>query len=222
MLFVSIYGELHTIYSNLVMLNEMAFFETQINVLRKDENGEGRWIETSSLELVPGDIIEMKQGTKLPCDAIMLNGESVINEAMLTGESAPVVKESIPNSNEIIENFNIENKTQVRESQIILQVKHFLFSGTEVVQNRTTGDEISTALVVKTGFMCEKGEMIKSILYPVPERFNFQHESLVYLLSSAVVCIIGFGAVLFWYIEYYKPFDIVVRYFAGKKPILFH
>lgn len=85
-----------------------------------------------------------------------------------------------------------------------------------MVQNKTARNERSTALVVKTGFMCEKGEMIKSILYPVPERFNFEYESLVYLLSSVVVCIIGFGAILFWYIEYYEPFDIVVRYLTGK------
>ena len=95
-------------------------------------------------------------------------------------------------------------------------MKHFLFSGTEVVQNRTEGGEPNTALVVKTGFMCEKGEMIKSIMFPTPERFNFQWESLVYLISSFMVAIIGFGAILFIYIEYYKPFDIVFRFYSGK------
>lgn len=114
MLFVSIWGELYTIYSNLVLLNKMAFYEYQVDVFRIDDNGEGRWIEISSLNLVPGDIIETKQGLKLPWDAIMLHGESVINEAMLTGESAPVVKESIPNTQEVVETFNIENKSQVR------------------------------------------------------------------------------------------------------------
>jgi cation-transporting ATPase 13A3/4/5 len=176
MLSVSIYGELITIYTNLRQLKEMAYYECKVNVRRRDSNGEISSQEISSVNLVPGDVMEVPEGTKLPCDAIMLEGESVVNEAMLTGESCPVIKESIPNNNEITEDFNIENKNQV---------KHFLFSGTEVVQNRTVGDQPNTCLVVKTGFMCEKGEMIKSILYPTPERFNFAYESMVYLLSSA-------------------------------------
>ena len=37
----------------------------------------------------------------MPCDMILLNGSCVINEAMLTGESAAVVKNCIVPSNEV-------------------------------------------------------------------------------------------------------------------------
>jgi cation-transporting ATPase 13A3/4/5 len=50
----------------------------------------------NSLELVPGDIIEIEDNMTMPCDAILLNGQTIINESMLTGESIPVLKMPLP------------------------------------------------------------------------------------------------------------------------------
>ena len=50
----------------------------------------------SSIDLVPGDIIEIEDGVIFPCDLILLNGSCVVNECMLTGESTPVLKTSLP------------------------------------------------------------------------------------------------------------------------------
>ena len=44
-------------------------------------------------ELAPGDKVLVKPGEKIPADAKVLEGESSVNEAMLTGESRPVPKE---------------------------------------------------------------------------------------------------------------------------------
>lgn len=51
-------------------------------------------IEEVKLEvLVSNDIILIKPGEKVPADGIIVDGSSYLNEAMLTGESAPVKKE---------------------------------------------------------------------------------------------------------------------------------
>ncbi|MCC9169010.1 copper-translocating P-type ATPase [Pontibacter harenae] len=43
-------------------------------------------------ELQPGDIILIKPGEKVPADGVVEQGESYLNESMLTGESKPVQK----------------------------------------------------------------------------------------------------------------------------------
>jgi len=52
----------------------------------------------NSLDLVPGDIIEIEDNMTMPCDAILMNGQVIVNESMLTGESIPVLKMPLPYS----------------------------------------------------------------------------------------------------------------------------
>lgn len=53
----------------------------------------GNTVEDIRLEeLWKGDIILIKPGEKVPADAIIVEGESYLNESMLTGESKPVKK----------------------------------------------------------------------------------------------------------------------------------
>lgn len=44
--------------------------------------------------LCPGDVIQVAEGEGLPVDGLVLEGESRVQEAVLTGEQAPVVKRS--------------------------------------------------------------------------------------------------------------------------------
>ena len=41
-----------------------------------------------------GDVVTVKPGGRVPADGIIVDGESEVNEAMITGESAPVAKKS--------------------------------------------------------------------------------------------------------------------------------
>jgi len=38
--------------------------------------------------------------TKMPCDAIIITGCAILNEAVLTGESIPVLKTPLPDNHE--------------------------------------------------------------------------------------------------------------------------
>lgn len=53
---------------------------------------DGKEIEISSSETVKGDIFLVRPGESIPCDGIVLEGESAVNEAALTGESLPADK----------------------------------------------------------------------------------------------------------------------------------
>ncbi len=52
----------------------------------------GKIIKVSLVEIREGDIVFVRPGSKIPTDGIVIEGESDVNEAMVTGESKPVSK----------------------------------------------------------------------------------------------------------------------------------
>ncbi|MDH4263524.1 MAG: heavy metal translocating P-type ATPase [Spirochaetia bacterium] len=63
-------------------------------VLKTDENRNQKETEVLIEHVVPGDIIVVYPGEKIPVDGIIIEGTSAIDESMLTGESIPAEKKS--------------------------------------------------------------------------------------------------------------------------------
>ena len=59
----------------------------------------------------------------VPCDFLLLNGSCVVNESILTGESIPLIKDSIVNLDEDAV-FDIKNRHK----------NNVVYCGTEVLQ----------------------------------------------------------------------------------------
>ncbi|MBU1365822.1 MAG: cadmium-translocating P-type ATPase [Gammaproteobacteria bacterium] len=53
---------------------------------------DGQWIDMPVEALMPGDVFLVRPGESVPVDGELIDGESSVNEAMLTGESMPVGK----------------------------------------------------------------------------------------------------------------------------------
>ncbi|XP_053974573.1 polyamine-transporting ATPase 13A3-like isoform X1 [Hylaeus volcanicus] len=129
--------------------------------------------------LVPGDILVIpSHGCLMPCDAVLLTGNCILNESMLTGESVPITKTPIPSSNEI----TYDTKEHAR---------HTLFCGTRVIQTRYYGSEKVLAVVVRTGFNTSKGGLVRSIMYPPPVDFKFEQDSYKFVILLAGIASIG-------------------------------
>jgi cation-transporting ATPase 13A3/4/5 len=64
-----------------------------VKVFRKKNYKE--YNEINSIDLVPGDIFAISDKMQIPCDCILVSGDVVLNECMLTGESIPIPKISI-------------------------------------------------------------------------------------------------------------------------------
>ena len=134
---VSLFATLYDSYKNMKNLRKMSFYSCQVNIFRgvqnlfslktdkTDINPEINNCKKSirSLDLVPGDLIEIPENSIMPCDIIILNGSCIMNECMLTGESIPVLKNSLPYNN-LIFSPNEENKSSV------------LYSGTFCIETR--------------------------------------------------------------------------------------
>lgn len=62
--------------------------QTMVRVIR-----DGKEQEIDSRYLVPGDIVYLEEGSKIPADGEVIESMNLeVNEAMLTGESLPVIK----------------------------------------------------------------------------------------------------------------------------------
>jgi cation-transporting ATPase 13A3/4/5 len=169
--------------SNLKSIRRMARYSIPVKVYHKSLDGDIQSIEIQSSNLVPGDIFEVPDdGMAMPCDCILLTGSVIINEAMLTGESTPIIKSHLPN---IKQNFDEENDT-----------KYFLFAGTKIVQKRPENKKPVIALVYSTGFNSVKGNLIRSILYPVEMDSKFAQESVKFMAFMAILCVVGWLSVL--------------------------
>jgi len=53
---------------------------------------DGKELEVPTAEVVSGDVVVIRPGNKIPVDGTVLEGASLVDESMLTGESMPVAK----------------------------------------------------------------------------------------------------------------------------------
>jgi len=53
---------------------------------------DGRELELPTADVLAGDVVVIRPGNKIPVDGEVLEGESLVDESMLTGESMPVSK----------------------------------------------------------------------------------------------------------------------------------
>src|SRR3954466_8489126 len=59
---------------------------------------ERKWVQIQSDMLLPGDlcsVVRSKDDSSVPCDMVIVDGGLIVNEAMLSGESTPLLKECV-------------------------------------------------------------------------------------------------------------------------------
>ncbi|XP_043258659.1 polyamine-transporting ATPase 13A3-like isoform X2 [Colletes gigas] len=132
-----------------------------------------------SSDLVPGDIIELpKHQATVICDAVLLTGQCILNESMLTGESVPVTKTPLPSRHVLYDPKECSH--------------HTIYSGTTIIQTRCYDNEPVLARVIRTGFHTNKGGLVAAILYPPPADFKFDQDSYKFIGILALIATCGF------------------------------
>ncbi|KAH7152534.1 hypothetical protein B0J13DRAFT_548672 [Dactylonectria estremocensis] len=175
--------------STMKRLREISRFECDVRVLRN-----GFWRYIASSDLVPGDVYELSDPnlTQFPSDSLLLAGDCIVNESMLTGESVPVSK--LPATDETLRSMDLAASSVTPDT-----ARHFLFCGTKIIRARRPqedqdGDAVALALVVRTGFNTTKGSLVRSMLFPKPSGFKFYRDSFRYISVMAIIAGIGFVA----------------------------
>ncbi|EIW82801.1 Ca-transporting ATPase [Coniophora puteana RWD-64-598 SS2] len=170
-------------------MREMSRFSCKVTVFI-----DGSWTERDSTDLVPGDIINLSelQSALFPADMLLLSGDAIVNESMLTGESVPVSK--VPARDEDVARW--KDVGDVGQGDGVGRA--FVYSGTKVVRIRgalapdgTTGRP-ALGLVVRTGFSTTKGALVRSMLFPKPMGFKFYRDSMRFIAVLAGIAGLGF------------------------------
>ncbi|XP_028367974.1 polyamine-transporting ATPase 13A2 isoform X6 [Phyllostomus discolor] len=155
-------------------LSDMVKLSVRVCVCRP--GGEEEWVDSS--ELVPGDCLVLpKGGGLMPCDAVLVAGECVVNESALTGESVPVLKTALPEG-------PVPYCPETHR-------RHTLFCGTLVLQARAFVGPHVLAVVTRTGFCTAKGGLVSSILHPRPINFKFYKHSMKFVAALSVLALFG-------------------------------
>ncbi|KAF9921400.1 hypothetical protein FBU30_008602 [Linnemannia zychae] len=199
-------------------MRNMSRFTCNTKVFRS-----GRWRYIGSEELVPGDVFEVTDSelTVFPCDAVLLTGDCIVNESMLTGESVPVSK--IPITDTALQHMDLSLSNIPAEI-----ARHFLFSGTKIIRARPgvsvqpattdpTDDELGTspplrglAMVVRIGFNTTKGTLVRSMLFPKPNDFQFYRDSFRFIGILAMIASFGFLVSTINFIHMGVPFRAMI------------
>jgi P-type Ca2+ transporter type 2C len=115
----------------------------------------GKEEEIPTKELVPGDILLLEAGDKIPADARIIENYSLkCDEASLTGESVPVRKDVKP----LAENVRVSDR------------KNMVFTGTTVTYGRAKAAVTSTAMNTELGKIAEEVTAVKEEKTPLEKR----------------------------------------------------
>jgi cation-transporting ATPase 13A3/4/5 len=165
----------------------------------------GVWKDVCSEDIVPGDLYEISENVHiLPCDSVLISGDCIVNESMLTGEAVPVFK--TPASDLDLSTMNTSTD---------INSKYYLFGGTKIVRVRGSNLEglpsmQALAMAVRTGFNTTKGSLVRSMMFPKPNKFQFYEDSFKFLGVLGLIATCGFLLTLIWFIKIKVPWDLIV------------
>lgn len=157
---------------------------------------DAQWVQISTTQLLPGDVVSVTRtsdDSAIPCDMLLIDGSCIVNEAMLSGELTPLLKESI----------------RLRPAEDRLDVEAFdknslLHGGTmalQVTKPEATGavpaapDNGALAYVVKTGFETSQGSLVRMMIFS-SERVSVGNKEAFFFILFLLV----FAIAASWYV----------------------
>ncbi len=129
-----------------------------------------REVELAAWEIVPGDVVILEAGDKIPADGKVFEAYSLqINESILTGESLPVIK-------------SVKDK------------ENTLYFGTTVVSGRGKFEVLQTGVKTRFGNIAQSLSEVEDEQTPLEVSLDklIKGVAVVVLLSSALIFVIRF------------------------------
>ena len=166
-----------------------------------------KWEQITSDKLLPGDLVSVgrtKEDSGVACDMLLVEGTAIVNEAMLSGESTPLLKDSIQlrPGDAPLEPEGLDKNAFLYGGTKVLQVTHGLVSedAPETVPTLVSGvrpppDNGAMAIVVKTGFETSQGSLVRTMIYSTERVSANNVEALLFILFLLI-----FAIAASWYV----------------------
>ena len=168
---------------------------------------ENKWEQITSDKLLPGDLVSVgrtKEDSGVACDMLLVEGTAIVNEAMLSGESTPLLKDSIQlrPGDALIEPEGLDKNAFLYGGTKVLQVTHANASedAPETVPTPASGvtpppDNGAMAVIVKTGFETSQGSLVRTMIYSTERVSANNAEALLFILFLLI-----FAIAASWYV----------------------
>lgn len=138
---------------------------------------EGREWEVESRRLVPGDLVLLESGTRVPADIRLIATTALaMDESLLTGESVPVAKQSAP----------------ADAAAALPDRANMAYTGTVVARGRGRGYVVATGAETELGAIAGRMREEEQAATPLQQRMG--RFARVIGLVVAVSAALGFGA----------------------------
>ncbi|KAI4100779.1 MAG: hypothetical protein L6R37_005271 [Teloschistes peruensis] len=167
----------------------------------------GKWEQITSDKLLPGDLVSVgrtKEDSGVACDMLLVEGTAIVNEAMLSGESTPLLKDSVqlrPGDAQI-EPEGLDKNAFLYGGTKVLQVTHGVASeeAPDTVPVLISGvdpppDNGAMAVIVKTGFETSQGSLVRTMIYSTERVSANNVEALLFILFLLI-----FALAASWYV----------------------
>jgi cation-transporting ATPase 13A1 len=166
-----------------------------------------KWEEVQSDKLLPGDLVSVgrtKEDSGVACDMLLVEGTAIVNEAMLSGESTPVLKDSIQlrPSDARLEPDALDKNSFLYGGTKVLQVSHgtTVEDAPDAVPVSSSGvppppDKGAMAIVLKTGFETSQGSLVRTMIFATERVSANNVEALLFILFLLI-----FAIAASWYV----------------------
>ncbi|CAG0989814.1 H+-transporting ATPase [Anaerolineae bacterium] len=140
---------------------------------------EGQEVEIPARDLVPGDVVMLRAGDKIPADARVIESINLqIEEAALTGESVPVEKQTAPLS-------ELESALGDRKSMA--------YAGTAATYGRGRAIVVATGMKTEFGKIAQMLQTVESGKTLLQENLDKVGHTLARATLVVVAIIVAFG-----------------------------
>ncbi|KUJ16269.1 uncharacterized protein LY89DRAFT_782556 [Mollisia scopiformis] len=162
-----------------------------------------KWEHTHSDKLLPGDLVSVgrtKEDSGVACDMLLVEGSAIVNEAMLSGESTPLLKDSVQlrPGDATLEPEGLDKNAFLYGGTKVLQITH---GNTEEARPKVASgvspppDDGALAIVVKTGFETSQGSLVRTMIYSTERVSANNAEALLFILFLLI-----FAIAASWYV----------------------